>query len=104
LITFNGEIYNHPALQPRFEAAGRRYRTRCDTETILHAYEDAGDALVEQLDGMFAFALWDVARKHLLLARDRLGIKPLYYAITPSEVLFGSEIKPFSRRAASVPS
>ncbi len=92
-ITFNGEIYNHPVLQPRFEAAGRRYRTRCDTETILHAYEDAGDACVEQLDGMFAFALWDVARKHLLLARDRLGIKPLYYAITPSEVLFGSEIK-----------
>jgi asparagine synthase (glutamine-hydrolysing) len=92
-ITFNGEIYNHPELQPRFEAAGHRYRTRCDTETILHAYEDAADACVERLDGMFAFALWDGARNRLLLARDRLGIKPLYYAITPTEVLFGSEIK-----------
>jgi asparagine synthase (glutamine-hydrolysing) len=92
-ITFNGEIYNHPELQPRFEAAGHRYRTRCDTETILHAYEEAADACVERLDGMFAFALWDGARKRLLLARDRLGIKPLYYAITPTEVLFGSEIK-----------
>jgi asparagine synthase (glutamine-hydrolysing) len=92
-ITFNGEIYNHPVLQPRFEAAGHHYRTRCDTETILHAYEDAADACVEQLDGMFAFALWDVTRRRLLLARDRLGIKPLYYAVTPTEVLFGSEIK-----------
>ncbi|MET0153052.1 MAG: asparagine synthase (glutamine-hydrolyzing) [Candidatus Binatia bacterium] len=92
-ITFNGEIYNHPDLQPRFEAAGHRYRTRCDTETILHAYEEAADACVERLDGMFAFALWDGARRRLLLARDRLGIKPLYYAITPTEVLFGSEIK-----------
>ncbi len=92
-ITFNGEIYNHPELQPRFEAAGHRYRTRCDTETILHAYEDAGESCVEHLDGMFAFALWDDSRKRLLLARDRLGIKPLYYAVTPTEVLFGSEIK-----------
>ncbi len=92
-ITFNGEIYNHPELQPRFEAAGHRYRTRCDTETILHAYEEDADACVERLDGMFAFALWDGSRKRLLLARDRLGIKPLYYAITPTEVLFGSEIK-----------
>ncbi len=92
-ITFNGEIYNHPDLRPQFEAAGHRYRTRCDTETILHAYEEAAEACVERLDGMFAFALWDTTRKRLLLARDRLGIKPLYYAITPTEVLFGSEIK-----------
>jgi asparagine synthase (glutamine-hydrolysing) len=92
-ITFNGEIYNHPDLQPRLEAAGHRYRTRCDTETILHVYEDEGDACVERLDGMFAFGLWDRALSRLLLARDRLGIKPLYYAITPTELLFGSEIK-----------
>ena len=79
-ITYNGEIYNHADLRPALEAKGHRYRTRSDTETILHLYEEAGDACVEGLQGMFAFALWDRTRRRLLLARDRLGIKPLYYA------------------------
>src|SRR2546425_4633245 len=92
-ITYNGELYNHTALRPRLEAQGHRYRTRSDTETILHLYEEEGERSVEQLRGMFAFAIWDRARGRLLLARDRLGIKPLYYAMTDQELLFGSEIK-----------
>lgn len=92
-ITFNGEIYNHPQLRPKLEARGHRYRTRSDTETILHLYEEHGDRCVEHLRGMFAFALWDRMRNRLLLARDRLGIKPLYYACTDRELLFASEIK-----------
>ncbi len=92
-ITYNGEIYNHADLRPALEAKGHRYRTRSDTETILHLYEEAGDACVEGLQGMFAFALWDGRRRRLLLARDRLGIKPLYYACTDREILFASEIK-----------
>jgi asparagine synthase (glutamine-hydrolysing) len=92
-ITYNGEIYNHADLRPSLEAKGHRYRTRSDTETILHLYEEEGDRCVERLHGMFAFALWDRARRRLLLARDRLGIKPLYYACTAGELLFASEIK-----------
>jgi asparagine synthase (glutamine-hydrolysing) len=92
-IVFNGEIYNHASLRPGLEARGHRYRTRADTETILHLYEEEGERVVEHLAGMFAFALWDAPRRRLLLARDRLGIKPLYLACTESELLFGSEIK-----------
>src|SRR5213078_4060433 len=92
-IVYNGEIYNHAALRPGLEARGHRYRTRSDTETIVHAYEDDGERCVERLQGMFAFALWDRPRGRLLLARDRVGIKPLYYALAGDELLFGSEIK-----------
>jgi asparagine synthase (glutamine-hydrolysing) len=92
-ITYNGEIYNHAALRRGLEAKGHRYQTRSDTETIVHLYEEEGDACVEQLQGMFAFALWDRKRERLLLARDRLGIKPLYYAVNDRELLFASEIK-----------
>src|SRR5712691_1003013 len=92
-IVFNGEIYNHAQLRPGLEARGHQYRTRSDTETILHLYEEEGDRCVERLRGMFAFALWDRRRRRLLLARDRLGIKPLYYACTDREILFASEIK-----------
>ncbi len=92
-IVFNGEIYNHLTLRSQLEARGHQYRTRSDTETILHLYEDEGDCCVERLQGMFAFALWDRTRRRLLLARDRLGIKPLYYACTDTELLFASEIK-----------
>src|SRR5258706_12629738 len=92
-IVFNGEIYNHLALRRRLEAQGHRYRARSDTETILHLYQEHGEGCVEHLQGMFAFAIWDRRRRSLLLARDRLGIKPLYYAINGKELLFGSEIK-----------
>ena len=92
-ITFNGEIYNHAALRPGLEARGHVYQSRSDTETILHLYEEEGERCVERLQGMFAFAVWDRKRQTLLLARDRLGIKPLYYALTPHELLFASEIK-----------
>jgi asparagine synthase (glutamine-hydrolysing) len=92
-ITYNGEIYNHAALRPGLEAAGHVYRTRSDTETILHLYEEDGERCVEKLQGMFAFAIWDKNHGRLLLARDRLGIKPLYYAITDDEIVFASEIK-----------
>jgi asparagine synthase (glutamine-hydrolysing) len=92
-IVFNGEIYNHADLRPVLEAAGHRYKTRSDTETIVHGYEQWGDACVERFRGMFAFAVWDAARQRLLLARDRLGIKPLYWALAKGRLLFGSEIK-----------
>src|SRR5918993_3546180 len=92
-IVFNGEIYNHGDVRPELEAAGHRYATRSDTETIIHAYEQWGDACVERLRGMFAFAIWDAPRRRLLLARDRLGVKPLYWTISGGRLLFGSEIK-----------
>ncbi|HEX6802710.1 MAG TPA: asparagine synthase (glutamine-hydrolyzing) [Terriglobales bacterium] len=92
-IVFNGEIYNHAALREQLISAGHAYRTRSDTETIIHLYEQHGKDCVKQLRGMFAFAIWDRKRKSLFIARDRLGIKPLYYTKTANEFLFGSEIK-----------
>jgi asparagine synthase (glutamine-hydrolysing) len=93
-IVFNGEIYNHRDLRPELEERGHRYRTASDTETIIHLYEERGARAVERLSGMFSFAIWDSARRELLLARDRLGIKPLYYALEDDGTLyFASEIK-----------
>jgi len=93
-ITFNGEIYNHRDISPGLEARGHVYRSVCDTETILHLYEERGPRVVEELRGMFAFAIWDRGRNRLLLARDRVGIKPLYYALTEDGcIYFASEIK-----------
>src|SRR6185369_287841 len=92
-IVFNGEIYNHQSLREVLESAGHRYKTRSDTETILHAYEQWGDESVQRLRGMFAFAIWDVGRRRLLLVRDRLGVKPLYWARVGERLLFASEIK-----------
>jgi asparagine synthase (glutamine-hydrolysing) len=92
-VVFNGEIYNFGDVRLELEAFGHRFRTHTDTEVIVHAYEQWGDAAVDRFRGMFAFALWDGRRRRLLLVRDRLGIKPLYYAITPTGVVFGSEIK-----------
>jgi asparagine synthase (glutamine-hydrolysing) len=92
-LVCNGEIYNHAALRPGLEARGHRYRTRSDAEVVLHLYEEEGERCVERLRGMFAFALWDRVRGRLVLGRDRLGIKPLYYARRDDEILFASEIK-----------
>jgi asparagine synthase (glutamine-hydrolysing) len=92
-ITYNGEVYNHASLRDELEAKGHRYRSHTDTETILHLYEEDGPGCVERLDGMFAFGIWDGRRRQLLLARDRLGVKPLYYARLAEGLVFGSEAK-----------
>ena len=92
-IVFNGEIYNHLVLRQQLIERGHRYRTNSDTETILHLYEEYGRDCVNHLRGMFAFAIWDSRQQRLFVARDPLGIKPLYYRIDPESFLFGSEIK-----------
>jgi asparagine synthase (glutamine-hydrolysing) len=92
-IVFNGEIYNHAALAGPLRRLGHIYRTHCDTETILHAYEAYGPASLERLRGMFAHAIWDREKKELFCARDRLGIKPFYYYCDAENFVFGSEIK-----------
>jgi asparagine synthase (glutamine-hydrolysing) len=103
-IVFNGEIYNHSKLRLQLEARDHTFCSRSDTEVILHLYEEHGPACVDHLRGMFAFAIWDEEQRRLLLARDRLGQKPLYYAEYDGGFLFGSEIKcilqypPFPRR------
>lgn len=92
-IIFNGEIYNHLKLRAELERAGYRYRSRSDTETLLYAYQHWGERFVEKLEGMFAIALWDERSDTLRLYRDRIGIKPLYYARKNDQLIFGSEIK-----------
>jgi asparagine synthase (glutamine-hydrolysing) len=92
-IVYSGEVYNFRELRRELEAHGHRFRTRSDTEVVLQAYLRWGAGLVDRLNGMFAFAVWDRRTEELLLARDRMGIKPLYYAPTPHGVLFGSEPK-----------
>ncbi len=92
-IVFNGEIYNFPALRPELENRGHRFYTNTDTEVIVHLYEDLGPDCVQKLRGMFAFAIYDQRNRHLLLARDRLGKKPLFYAHTAKGLIFASEIK-----------
>ena len=102
-ITYNGEVYNHAALRSELEQKGHVYRSNTDTETIVHLYEEEGPACVERLHGMFAFAIWDERRQELFLARDRLGIKPLYYATPPGGFVFGSEIKALLKHPAISP-
>ncbi len=93
-IVYNGEVFNHPALMATLESQGVKYRTHCDTETVLRLYERHGAAVPEQLRGMFAFAIWNRARRELFLCRDRFGVKPLYYVHTDDGSLyFASEIK-----------
>jgi asparagine synthase (glutamine-hydrolysing) len=92
-IVFNGEIYNYRELRVFLEHKGHRFRTRTDTEVILHLFEEYGDDVVEYLNGIFAFAIWDRRRNELFAARDRMGVKPLYYAMTSDGFTFGSELR-----------
>lgn len=92
-IVFNGEIYNHLIVRKELESKGHKFSTNTDTEAIVHAYEEYGEDCVSKLRGMFAFAIWDEAKKKLFLARDRIGIKPLYYCIDDKRLIFGSELK-----------
>lgn len=103
-ITYNGEIYNHADFRSSLEARGHIYKTHCDTETILHLYEEYGEACVHHLRGMFAFAIWDRRKHQVFIARDRLGVKPLYYVHTDDGSLyFGSEIKTLIEAGAVKP-
>jgi asparagine synthase (glutamine-hydrolysing) len=92
-VMLNGEIYNYPELRRELEAKGHRFSTHSDTETIVHLYEECGEQCFARLRGMFAIALWDAPRRRLLLARDRVGKKPLFYSADPHRVVFGSELK-----------
>ncbi len=96
-IVFNGEIYNYRELRTQLEKAGHRFKTASDTESIVHGYESWGKAVCERLNGMFGLAIWDEQEKMLMLARDRLGIKPLYYYEDDEKLVFGSEIKAILR-------
>ena len=93
VIVFNGEIYNHEELRRELEAKGHTFKTHSDTEAIIHAFEEYGDDFETHLTGMFGFALWDERRRMLVLSRDRLGIKPLYYTVCGDRLIFASEIK-----------
>ena len=92
-VVFNGEIYNFRTLRTELEAAGHRFATSSDTEVIVHAYEQWGTNAIARLRGMFALAVWDARSRQLLLARDRIGIKPLHYTVVNGRLYFGSEIK-----------
>ena len=93
VVVFNGELYNFPSLHDEVVAKGHRFKTRCDTEALVHLYEEYGDGMVARLRGMFAFAIWDRTRRRLLVARDHFGQKPLFYTEGGGQLTFASEIK-----------
>src|SRR5438876_11475627 len=93
VITYNGEIYNFQELRTELEAKGYRFHSRTDTEVVLNAFVEWGEKCLDRFNGMFAFAIWDKRERKLLLARDRYGIKPIYYARCGNSFLFGSEVK-----------
>lgn len=92
-IIFNGEIYNFPELKAELKAYGHVFRTNSDTEVIIHGYKQWGNEVLNHLNGMFGLAIWDEGKKQLMLARDRMGIKMLYYRLESGQLLFGSEIR-----------
>ena len=92
-VVFNGEIYNFPELKQELESYGHVFRTRSDTEVIIHGYKQWGDDVLNHLNGMFGLAIWDVFRKRLIVARDPFGIKLVYYHLTRDRVVFGSEVR-----------
>jgi len=101
VVTYNGEIYNFQALAAELKSLGHTFRTHCDTEVIVHAWEEWGVQCLDRFNGMFAFALWDQNKQMLFLVRDRLGIKPLYYALlNDGQIVFGSEMKAVTRNPA----
>ncbi|PYO92475.1 MAG: asparagine synthase (glutamine-hydrolyzing) [Gemmatimonadetes bacterium] len=93
LIVYNGEVYNYLELASELYAAGHRFRTRCDTEVLVHAYEEWGTRMLDRLNGQFAFAIYDRPRRTVFLARDRFGVRPLYYSISNGDLFFASEVK-----------
>ena len=93
VVTFNGEIFNFMEVEKELLARGHIFRTRCDTEVIVHAWEEWGVECLKRFNGMFAFAVWDQNKRTLFVARDRLGVKPLYYAEVDGWLVFGSELK-----------
>ena len=93
VVTYNGEVYNHHELRQELEAKGHRFRTHCDTEVLVHAYEQWGEAMLDRLNGQFAFAIHDARNGSVFLARDRFGVRPLYWAIRGGDLYFASEVK-----------
>lgn len=102
-ISFNGEIYNFQSLRDRLEKGGHKFATRTDTETIVHLYEEIGERCVAELRGMFGFAIWDERRKSLFAARDRVGKKPLFYALREGQLFFASELKSLLQCTSNLP-
>src|SRR6266540_3563750 len=92
-VVYNGQLFDFAGVRARLEASGHRFRSRTDTEVLVHLYEERGEDLVQELEGMFAFALWDARRRRLLVARDRLGVKPVYYVWDGSTLAFASEVR-----------